>query len=69
MLYLRSLRRHINRLVKDGPVYFWDKWNEGAHATVQIGLNGIGLSKTNHIAHYISERGWVGKKLHTGLHS
>lgn len=50
VLHLRSLRRHIKRLVKDGPVNFWEKkWHGGTR--VQLGLNGIGLSNTNHIAH------------------
>lgn len=52
---LKKVRIVIKTLVKDGLIQFHEKkWNEGIHATItQLGSNGIGLSKTNHIAKFI----------------
>lgn len=41
--------------MKDGLIQIHEKkWNEGIHATtIHLDSNGIGLSKTNHIAKFI----------------
>lgn len=52
---LKEARIIIKTLVKDGLIHLQEmKWNEGMHVTTtQLSLNGIGLSKTNHIVTFI----------------
>lgn len=67
---LKKVRIIIKTLVKDGLIHFQEKkWKERMHVTTtQLGLNGIGLSKTNHIVKFIwDEVRWEEKELHTVL--
>lgn len=52
---LKKVRIIIKTLVKDGLIHFQEKkWKERMHVTTtQLGLNGIVLSKTNHIVKFI----------------
>lgn len=52
---LKKVKIILKTLVKDGLIQFHEKkWNEGIHATtIHLDSNGIGLSKTNHIAKFI----------------